>query len=334
MGDVAMTVPVLKALTDTYPGLRISLLTRGFFKPIFSPLGEITVISADLKGQHKGLRGLWRLYRELQPKGFDAVADLHNVLRSNVLKQYFRLGGTPVVQIDKGRKEKRALTALKNKEFKALPSTHMRYASVFEQLGYPLKPEALRALDRQPLPEAILQLVGPDHKKWLGIAPFAAYPGKQYPMQLMKQVVEALDKGGRFKIMLFGGRERERELLEEMAAGCTNCLNMAGKISFGDELSLISNLDLMLSMDSGNAHLAANYGIPVVTLWGLTHPFAGFYPFGQDPGNALLSDRDNFPGIPTSVYGNKMPRGYEHVMESIAPQTVVDKVYATLGMEP
>jgi ADP-heptose:LPS heptosyltransferase len=105
---------------------------------------------------------------------------------------------------------------------------------------------------------------------------------------------------------------------------------MAGKLDLSEELQLISNLDAMLSMDSGNAHLAANYGIPVVTLWGVTHPYAGFYPFGQPMDNALLADRKKYPLIPTSVYGNKVPEGYENVMSTIKPQEVLDKLVEIL----
>ncbi|MEO0528703.1 MAG: glycosyltransferase family 9 protein, partial [Bacteroidota bacterium] len=99
-----------------------------------------------------------------------------------------------------------------------------------------------------------------------------------------------------------------------------------GKLTFQEELALISNLDLMLSMDSGNAHLAAMYGIPVVTLWGVTHPYAGFYPIKQARDNALLANRDKYPLIPTSVYGNKMPSGYEKAMETISPEAVFQKI--------
>lgn len=82
----------------------------------------------------------------------------------------------------------------------------------------------------------------------------------------------------------------------------------------------------MLSMDSGNAHMAAMMGIKVVTLWGVTHPYAGFYPFHQDIDFALLADRSKFPKIPTSIYGNKFPDGYENSMATIRPEEVVEKV--------
>jgi len=86
----------------------------------------------------------------------------------------------------------------------------------------------------------------------------------------------------------------------------------------------------MLSMDSGNAHMAANYGIPVVTLWGVTHPYAGFYPFGQPMENALVADREAYPLIPTSVYGNKVPKGYENAMNTIRPKEILDKLLGVL----
>lgn len=331
MGDVAMTVPVLLALTRCYPELRITILTRGFFEPLFAQLDKVRVFRAEVEGKHKGLAGLWKLYRELQGVRFDAIADLHNVLRSNVLKYFFSLSGVPFVQIDKGRAEKRALTAMNNKVFKPLRTTHQRYADVFGKLGWPIALESTNLLNRQPLSDNTRELVGKDHGKWLGLAPFAAYPGKMYPARLMEQLIREISETGRYKIILFGGGESEARQLESWAMEFDNCINIAGKLGFKEELALISNLDLMVSMDSANAHLAANYAVPTITLWGLTHPYAGFYPFRQDPGNALLSDRDQYPGLPTSVYGNKMPAGYERVMETIAPAKVLAKIQALTG---
>jgi len=326
MGDVAMTVPVLKSLSDSYPNLKITVLTKEFLKPIFEGLDGVTVHVADVTDSHKGIRGLWKLYKELQSLQLDAVADLHNVLRSNVLKQFFRFGGIPFAQIDKGRKEKKALTAEKNNVFTPLKSTHQRYVDVFDQLGYPFSLPDANFLEKKTLSDRTLEIVGSDTRKWLGIAPFAAFSGKMYPLYLMQKVVQELDNTNKYKIFLFGGGAREKELLALWKNECQECINIVGKLSLDEELALISNLDLMLSMDSGNAHLAAMYGIPIITLWGVTHPYTGFYPYGQDPNNALLSDRSIFPLIPTSIYGNKVPKGYEKVMETIDPITIFNKV--------
>ncbi|MDC6366479.1 MULTISPECIES: glycosyltransferase family 9 protein [Flavobacteriaceae] len=330
MGDVAMIVPVLRALIAEYPQLQLTVLTKKPFLPIFDGIERVNVFEADVKKRHKGLTGLWKLYKELKVFGFDAVADLHNVLRSSVLKKYFALEKTPFVQIDKGREEKKALTRSKNKNFQQLKTTHQRYADVFEQLGLPVDLGRVHLLERKPLSDKVLQLVTQDAKKWIGIAPFAAHEGKMYTLKRMQEVIQRLNDTDKYKILLFGGGANEVEKLEEISSAFKNVKNMAGVLSLPEELELISNLDVMLSMDSGNAHLATNYGIPVVTLWGVTHPFAGFYPFGQPKENALLANREKYPLIPTSVYGNKVPKGYESVMETIEPQQVLDKILKVL----
>ncbi|PRX56945.1 glycosyltransferase family 9 protein [Flagellimonas meridianipacifica] len=331
MGDVAMMIPVLNTLIATYPNIKVTVLTKKSFSPMFASIPRVDVHIANVKSEHKGFPGLWRLYKELKSRDIDAVADLHNVLRSNVLKKYFGLTGISFKQIDKGRREKKALTRLKNKEFGPLKTTHERYTDVFSDLDFPIDLSEWKPLERQPLPEKIVNLIGQDTKKWIGIAPFAAHEGKMYPLTLMKEVINELDNTDKYKILLFGGGEDETRQLEEMSGKFSNALNLAGKLSLEEELAIISNLDVMVSMDSGNGHLAANYNIPVVTLWGVTHPYSGFYPFNQPLENALLSDREKYPGIPTSVYGNKVPEGYEKVMETISPQRVADKILEVLG---
>ena len=331
MGDVAMTIPVLKQVLADYPELHLTVLTKKLFVPIFSDLDRVTVYVADVKKRHKGMMGLWRLHKELKPNGFSAVADLHNVLRSKVLCKYFGLAGINCEQLDKGRKEKKALTSAKTKVFQQLKSTHQRYAEVFAQLGYPIKLGDAAPLQRKQLSDHVLELVQQDGKKWIGIAPFAAHEGKMYPISLMEKVINTLNNTEKYKILLFGGGTKEVEQLEEISGKYDQVLNMAGKLNLSQELELISNLDLMVSMDSGNAHLATNFGIPVVTLWGVTHPFAGFYPYNQPAENALLADRNVFPLIPTSIYGNKMPEGYEAAMTTIDPSAVEAKILNVLG---
>ncbi|MEC8831234.1 MAG: glycosyltransferase family 9 protein, partial [Bacteroidota bacterium] len=190
MGDVAMTVPVICALTEKYPELKITILTKKAFMPIFNGLKNVQIKEADVKNRHKGLLGLWRLYKELKPLQFNAVADLHNVLRSRVLKKYFSLERIHVVQIDKGRRDKKALTRSKNKVFKQLKSTHERYADVFAALGYPIELSMTKSLQRIELSEKVLALVQQDTKKWVGIAPFAAHEGKMYPLASTEEVIK------------------------------------------------------------------------------------------------------------------------------------------------
>ncbi|KAA1244356.1 glycosyltransferase family 9 protein [Aquimarina sp. RZ0] len=329
MGDVAMTIPVLRTFRTTYPNVKITVVTRKFFTPIFNGIENLEVFHADVEGKHKGVLGLSRLSRELRGVGITAVADLHNVLRSNILKRFFEFRGIKVVQVDKGRAEKKALTRSKNKVFKQLKTTHQRYADVFSGLEFPIDLKNHSFPPKTSLTPKILNLVQNSTKKWLGIAPFAQYESKTYPLSLMIAVIEALDQDDTFKIFLFGGGKKEADILNNIDSKYKNAINVVGKLNFQEELQLIGNLDGMLSMDSGNAHLAAMYGVPTITLWGVTHPFAGFMPFGQPIEYAILPNLAKYDQIPTSIYGNKIPEGYEKVMHTIRPETIL-KVVNTL----
>ena len=320
MGDVAMTIPVLRALTLQHPEVTITVLTREFFKPFFRDLENVTVYSATLKNEHKGILGLYKLSKELKALQFDAVADLHNVLRSKILKFFFL--GKKVVQLDKGRSEKKALTT--GKLFHQLKTTHQRYADVFEALGYSIDLSHPKFPKSSQLSERLSTFITNKEFKTIGIAPFAAYQSKMYPLMQMEEVISELSKN--YNVILFGGGHKEIKTLDEFETKNNNVSSVAGKLSLEDELDLISNVDVMLSMDSGNAHIAAMLGKKVITIWGVTHPFAGFAPCNQPDDYVLLADREKFPLIPTSVYGNTYPEGYENVAGSVPTKTIISKI--------
>jgi len=320
-----MTVPVIRAFVQQNPSVKITVLSRAFLKPLFSDLNNVTFYAADVGGKHKGFFGLYQLFKELKTLNFDAIADLHNVLRSKILRIFFKLSFTKIAFINKGRKEKRALTREKNKFFKQLKTTHERYADVFRNLGFGIDISNPEFPSKQLLSDKVLNITGKKNTKWIGIAPFAQYQSKMYPLDLMEQVIDKLNAKN-YKILLFGGGKKEVEILDKIAIKFSNTINVAGKIKLTDELNLISNLDCMLSMDSGNAHFAAMLGVKTITIWGITHPFTGFAPYNQPFENAILPDLIKYPNIPCSIYGNKVCDGYEDVMRSISPEVVVCKI--------
>ncbi|SMO63004.1 ADP-heptose:LPS heptosyltransferase [Flavobacterium nitrogenifigens] len=330
MGDVAMTVPVLRAFVKQYPTVKLTVISRPFFKPFFDGIPNLEFFAFDEKERHKGFPGLLRLFKDVKKLKIDAFADLHNVLRSKVVSLLFALSGKKRATVDKGREGKKELTRDENKIFKQLPTMFERHVKVFEELGFPLDLSKPTFPEKAVLSSDIVQIIGNENQKLIGIAPFAQYDSKVYPLDLMKEVIVKLAENSSYKILLFGGGKKEIEILDSISEPFENVINMAGKIKFQQELQLISNLDVMLSMDSGNAHIAAMLGVKVITLWGATHPYAGFLPFNQSLENALTSDRNQYPKLPTSVYGNKIVEGYEDAMRTILPQQVVDKVVEQL----
>ena len=331
MGDVAMTVPVLRAFVEQNPAVKLTVISRPFFKPFFDGIPNLTFFAFDEKQKHKGFLGLLRLYKDLKKLKIDAFADLHNVLRSQIVRNLFSLSGKKVAAVDKGRQGKKELTRAENKIFKQQPNMFERHLKVFEELGFTIDLSNPAFPQKATLSAEITRLIGLKYDKLIGIAPFAQYDAKVYPLDLMQEVIASLADNKEHTILLFGGGAKEIEILENIAKPFKNVVNFAGKIKFQEELKLISNLDVMLSMDSGNAHIAAMLGIKVITLWGATHPYAGFLPFNQSLETALVSDREKYPLLPTSVYGNKVVEDYQEAMRTIFPQEVVSTVQSYLG---
>jgi ADP-heptose:LPS heptosyltransferase len=331
MGDVVMTVPVIRAFVEQNPNVKITVVSRPFFKPFFNGIPNVNFFAVDVKGRHKGLKGILKLYYDLKQLNIDAVADLHNVLRSQILRILFALSVKKVAYTDKGRAEKRALTRAQYKIFSPIKTMVERHVDTFNQLGFKVDLSNPKFPQKVNLAEDILKITGEKTtQKWIGIAPFAQYDSKVYPKDLMYQVIEELASDTTNKIFLFGGGNKEIEILNSFSNCNQNVINVAGKLKLQQELDLISNLDVMLSMDSGNSHIAAMLGVKVITLWGATHPFTGFAPFNQPFENCLVSDREKFPLLPTSVYGNKKIAGYGDAMRTISPEKVVFSIQSQL----
>ncbi len=327
LGDVAMTVPVILALVEQNPNVKITMVSRPIYKPFFKQIPNLTFFGVDLEKRHKGFLGLLQLYTDLKQLNIDAVADLHNVLRSQVIRMLFALSGKKVAFTEKGRKEKKQLTCAENKVFRPLKSMFERHVETFSKLGFSIDLFLQNFPKKAILSDEILSFSGnKGNFCWIGIAPFAHYESKVYPYDLMQKVIDELATNNTTKIFLFGGGKKEIEILNSFSENKKNVIVVAGKLHLEQELYLISNLDVMLSMDSGNAHIAAMLGIKVITLWGATHPYAGFSPFHQPLENCLIADRNQFPLLPTSVYGNKNIAGYEDVMRTILPETIIEKI--------
>lgn len=335
LGDVAMTVPVVYALAQQYPDVRITVLSRNFARPLFEDLlPNINFMEADLKREYHGITGLNSLYRRLVAKQFTAIADLHSVLRSSYLRMRFNLDHYKVAHIDKHRKDRRRITSSSNKQLIQLPTSFQNYADVFARLGYPVNVQ-FRSIfsedggDMNLLPESLPRpTVG---QPCIGIAPFAAHEGKIYPVRLMEQVVEQLlAKHPDARIYLFGKGQREDETFPKWCAAHPQCVSVSQHLNnLRDELILMSHLQVMVSMDSANMHLASLVATPVVSVWGATHPFTGFMGWNQSPENAIQIPLECRP---CSIYGQKpCLRGDYACMRNIAPEQIVNRVELILN---
>ncbi len=330
LGDIAMTIPVVTSLLKAYPEKELVFVSRPYVSSLFKPINRIHFIAFDPKGEHKGLRGLWRLFLYLRSLGpYSFVADLHDVFRSWILDLFFIFSGTPVYKINKGRRAKKALTRQHNKVLKPLKTTFERYQDVFIKGGLPF---SLDDFDGRPFysldfDETLCPALKGEALK-IGIAPFTAHPWKTWPSDKIQDLMLTLAEKG-YQIFLLGGRGTEQIQLEHWATRHNNIHNLAGKLPIEGELKAISLMDIVVSMDSANMHLASLVKIPVVSIWGATHPYVGFYGWGQDPENAVQVDLDCRP---CSVYGNKpCYRSDFACMNNISTTMVLQKIERLIG---
>ncbi len=328
LGDVAMTVPVVYSLAQQYPDVRITVLSRPFARTFFEDLApNVNFMEANL-GEYRGMKGLNRLYRRLVAKQFTHVADLHSVLRSDYLRMRFNMGRFRVEHIDKHRRERRHLVSNNNKVREALPTPFENYLEVFSRLGFPIDRLSFTSLFP---PEGgnlnlLPKIIGPkpSWEQWIGIAPTAAHEGKTYPPRLMEQVIEQLlQRYPKSRIFLFGRGKQEHELFTAWVTRWPQCVYVGSHLeTMHQELILMSHLNVMLSMDSANMHMASLTDTPVVSIWGATHPLAGFMGYRQSNDNAIGLDLDCRP---CSIFGQKPCRyGDYHCLTGITPQSIVN----------
>jgi ADP-heptose:LPS heptosyltransferase len=328
LGDVAMTIPVLYPVCRANADIRFIMLTKKWPASMFHDRPDnLMVVGIDTK-DYKRFFGLMKLARQLrQQYDIDAVADLHNVLRSRVIGLSMKLYGIPVVRIDKERARRKAL--INHKSDEPVTPTIDRYRQVFEQLGLEAPDNFTRLYDGKPLPVSPLVLEKEPGQRWIAISPFSAHQGKVYPLELMEQVVKQLNQRENYWIFLMGGGKEEKLALRKIVKGSKRIVSMAEiKHGFTDEYALLGKCDLMLTMDSANMHLASLMGLPTVTIWGATAPACGFLGYGQDASTDIQLDMECRP---CSIYGERECRhGDYRCMRDIAPQHIVSHVVRLL----
>ncbi len=309
-GDVAMTVPVCIEFLEQNPDVEIIFISREHFKDLFDGHPRLTFkgISFD---DYKGIFGIRKLTRQLI-KDFkpDYVADLHDVIRTKMVNSIFKRHRYRVSKINKGKSEKEKLTNVWNLDKKPLKRTVERYADVFREMGFSLE---LSHKYRSKVTE----------KKGIGFAPFAQHKGKMMPLEKSFELVRILSKN--HKIYFFGGGNEEDEILRKWESQIPNTQSLSGKLTLKEELQKISELEVMISMDSANMHLASLMGTRCISVWGSTHHYAGFLGYGQSEDDIVhvkdLSCR------PCSVFGDKPCfRGDYACLEELNIQEIINKI--------
>ncbi|HEX7014666.1 MAG TPA: glycosyltransferase family 9 protein [Cyclobacteriaceae bacterium] len=341
MGDVVLLVPVLKSLLEAHSDVTITVVTRPRFAPFFAGIPRLDVVGADVDVVYRGLRGLRALARKLTALGpYEVAFDLHDHLRTMILRTILRLSGLRVVVFKKGRREKKELVRPHRKIVRPLRHTVDRYREAFTRSGFHFEmlPGPFLVPDEHDVADMRQWVIGrgltPGLQKWIGIAPFANHRTKIWPGDYSSRLIDILQKRTACHFFLFGGGRDEIQFFEEIRdAFPTQCTIVAGTLDLRQEIALMTLLDLMVCVDSSNMHLAALAGTPLLSLWGGTHPYTGFGPYLYDSSAILQVDREELPCRPCSVYGKETClRGDFACLYRLTPELVAQQIFRKLGL--
>ncbi len=326
MGDVLLTAPVLRGALEANQDLHIDLVTKIGFEGYFSGIDRLKIITADTNGKHKGIRGLLRLSREIwKTSRPDKVIDLHGVIRSYILRILIANKGVPDYKINKGRREKVAY--IKGKKQFILKHTAERYLEVFRKAGVEAQ------IINYPFGNNIKKrLKGKAESLEIGLAPFARHETKTWPLDYTFEMMSILSTKLDVKFHFYGGKE-DAEKLKHKDFKTLQIMIHAGEMNPEEEIKSISELDLFVSMDSANMHLADLLGIPVISIWGGTHPDLGFRPLNQ-PGTNNIQTLEKLDCQPCSIFGNKpcsLVDSPYRCLTSISPEMIAAKIISSLS---
>ncbi len=315
-----MTVHAVAALRRSYPDVAITVLTRRAWVPFYRDIERIDFMTLEGANGEKGFKRVCQLAGEAVASGVTHVADLHDVLRTKLLRALLRLRGCRIAKIDKEKALKQRATRLTNKDLTPLRHSVERYADVLARVGYSIDLPNVEHHSRV-LPSPFGERT---EGRWIGIAPFSKQEGKTYPSplreQLVEQAAEAFDR-----VFVFSGGGAEREFAGTMESRHKNVTAVFGRIRLDEEVDLMANLDAMVSMDSSAMHMASLVGTPTVSVWGATHPATGFYGWGGDAENQVQLD---LPCRPCSVYGEKACQFGDYRCMRVAPERIIERLNA------
>jgi ADP-heptose:LPS heptosyltransferase len=326
MGDVALTTPVLIGMRKKYPDVELVMLTRSAYRPFFSLTRGLYMFFPDFKEHHKGLSGLKRLYEEIDLQShIDLVVDLHDVLRSKILRAYFKHNGIPVFVINKGRKEKRSV--IHGKQRSGVKHSVERYCDVFARAGYPVVPSSGPWIIPSSVSAAKAGLMlGRKEELNIGVAPYAKHKLKMWPEEYMISLLKKISENYKVRFWLFGGRD-ESERIAALQTKIAGSVNLVGSLTLEEELAMMSRLDLMIAMDSSNMHMAALAGTKVISIWGGTDPLCGFGAWMQPENFSVRIPVDELKCRPCSIYGKGICRRRDLAcMNWLTPEIVFDKI--------
>jgi heptosyltransferase-2 len=327
LGDTVLVTPILRALKRRFPESHLSLMVKKEYGPVFLNNPHVDRrIELDAQGPHKGLLGLHRFITQNKTQEYDLFLDLHDTLRSRLITMAVR-----------ARRKKR----YGKRHWQRWAMVHLKWLPVASRHAVdlyfdPLKSLGIESADRRPeifltsgeirQARELLEKAGlHDNGRIVGIHVGAWSQTKRWLPEYFSTVMTSLSKGG-CQFVLFGTEEDE-SFLQAVGNGLAHRPVAFSQLPLRQLMALIDRCDVLLCHDSGPMHLAVARKVPVVALFGPTHPNLGFWPLGDGD----IIKRADAECSPCSLHGTKPCRRERKVcMEEILPEGVTTAILQAL----
>ena len=309
IGDIVLTTPVVRCLKLQYPDAEVHFATKKQFKVLVENNPHIDKYFLLEKN-------LTDFIKTLQSEHYDYIIDLHNNLRTSIIK--FRLYPTlpspkigRVLNFDKLNFKKWLLVNLK---INRMPDIHIvdRYLKTVKSLDIKNDNQGLDYF----IPEAD-KVVLEQYNGFSNPLVFAAYAigGQHFTKKLPTHKIIKICEQSAIQIILLGGKEdfETGEIIQKSVGN--KVINACGKYSLNQSASLLQQAEYVISHDTGLMHIAAALKKRIISIWGNTVPEFGMYPYLSE---YKIIENKNLSCRPCSKIGYaKCPKGHFKCMEEL-----------------
>lgn len=307
LGDIVLTIPLLRALRKYRPGIELLFLTTPVGKSLLDGQ-HITdkIIVFDKKGTDKGNKALLKKIEEIRRYTVDTVISPHRSLRSGLIALFSGAGL---------RISYNLLHLIPFYNFRLTRHKDMHEIDRILSLLEPFHLE-LSEDDRYPF----LRTKNTVRQKGVvGIAPGSTWGTKQWTDNGYAELISTLNKNGYRVVIIGSGQDRMvTDRIKSMAG--VDVKDMVGKTDLIELAELISSFELLITNDNGAMQVAQAVSAPLVSIFGPTVPSQGFAPIRP---NTMVIENPGLYCRPCSAHGPmECPEGHFLCMKAITPDAV------------
>jgi heptosyltransferase I len=270
IGDTCHALAALRAFQAAWPPTRFTwIIGKLEAKLMTAILPEIEFITFD-KGAM--LKELWRLRRTLRGRNFDLLLDMQLSFRASMVSS---LVDAPI-KLGFDRERARELQWwFTNARIAPAASEHVLDSFMGFVRACGIEPAVPRWDPSLPA-DALNYARGiiTDGRPTLVVSPCSSHSARNWPAERYAAVADHAVNSHNMRVVLVGGRSAlEMHMGEGIAAAASATLvNQIGKDTLPQLLGLLSQSTVLLSPDSGPAHMATMVGLPVIGLYAATNP--------------------------------------------------------------